>query len=361
MASAEVQQKFSRRGVALISPSQGPESLELELRKGSKEESEVVIGEGPWRKAVKYTHGDAVLDSELPLLQKNISIIKDDGFIEVSRSLDPRQDLYLQDHCLDAKPVLPAAMAIELMAESALIGWPEWNVSAIKDIRVFKGIVLDENAVDVRILTRLKDDIQRQPDEISLDVKIQNAQRPQLKHYGAAVVLRKTPAASSPYVNPARGDMDPFQTSTATAYEKWLFHGPRFQCLQQIEGISKTGMFATLIPSVPGECLSYAPQGQWLADPIVLDGGLQLALIWARIYLNITVLPSSFKAVHLFKPFYSTAAIHCNLQVLKEVNRQSVTYNMFYTNSDGDLLGMIEKVEATGSEALNRLTDSRTS
>ena len=115
------------------------------------------------------------------------------------------------------------------------------------------------------------------------------------------------------------------------------------------------------MPSVPGECLSYGPQGQWLADPIVLDGGLQLALIWARIYLNITVLPSSFKAVHLFKPFYSAASIHCNLQVLEEVNRQSVTYNMFYTDSDGDLLGMIEKVEATGSEALNRLSGSQAS
>jgi acyl transferase domain-containing protein/NAD(P)-dependent dehydrogenase (short-subunit alcohol dehydrogenase family) len=359
MASEDVQRQFRERGVQPISPLQGARNFELELRKGHKGEPEVIMGEGPWRKAVNLTGGDDVIESDLPLLQKNLSMTMKNGFVEIRRRLDPDQDLYLQDHRLDTQPVMPAAMAVELMAEAAQMAGPEWTVTEVRGVRVFKGIVLDAGALDLRILTRFDEDSDAQADEMNLQVHIQNTQQPQLNHYGASVVLRKAPPKPmhSRYSTPE--DLEPFQTSISQAYDKWLFHGPRFQCLQHIEGISKSGMLATLAPSIPAECLSYGPQGKWLADPIVLDGGLQMALIWARIYLNITVLPSSIKAVHLHKPFHSAASIQCHLQVLEALNRQSVTYNMVFTNAEGDFLGMIEKIEATGSEALNRLTQTR--
>ena len=96
-------------------------------------------------------------------------------------------------------------------------------------------------------------------------------------------------------------------------------------------------------------------------DPVVLDGGLQLALLWARNYLDITVLPSSFRAVRIFRPFHSASTIRCHLRVLEVFGEQTVHYNIYFRDPEGFLLGMIERVEATGSRALNRLTGSDSS
>jgi NAD(P)-dependent dehydrogenase (short-subunit alcohol dehydrogenase family) len=358
MASAEVQRQFNQRGVALISPSQGSESLDLELRKGYKGESEVVIGEGPWRKAVEYADGDTVSDSDLPLLQNNFSIIKDDGFIEINRRLDPNQDLYLQDHRLDAKPVLPAAMAIELMAEAAQMGWPEWKITTVGDVRVFKGIVLNENSRNVRLIAQAKTDLSSSSKNAELECKITDSQQDEIIFYRATLILTKDLPSPQSYEMPIHSGMDPFWTSAEGAYEKWLFHGPRFQCIKNIQGISKGGMLSTLVPSSPKACVANASSGNWLIDPIVIDSGPQLAILWARNYLDITPLPSSFKAVHLYQPFNSASSIQCHFQVLENHSKQSVCANVFYVDQQGNLLGMIERLESTGSRALNRLAGS---
>ncbi|WP_300462941.1 polyketide synthase dehydratase domain-containing protein [Desulfobacula sp.] len=35
--------------------------------------------------------------------------------VEIAKTFEPDQDIYLKNHTLDGKPVLPAAMAMELM------------------------------------------------------------------------------------------------------------------------------------------------------------------------------------------------------------------------------------------------------
>ena len=102
----------------------------------------MILGGGPWE--TTETKRTISSPASFPLL---------DGFhfrLEVtdrSRSvcrLDPSTHLYLQDHQLDAKPVLPAAMAMELMAEVVQKGWPEWQVVGIRALRVLKGIILED-------------------------------------------------------------------------------------------------------------------------------------------------------------------------------------------------------------------------
>jgi NAD(P)-dependent dehydrogenase (short-subunit alcohol dehydrogenase family) len=358
MVSAEVQRQFAERGVRLVLPTAGAAIFDMELHRGQKGEVEVVIGDGPWRKKSLSTGPAVVTENSLPLLQNITPFKKTDGLLETVKRLDPAQDLYLQDHRLDFKPVLPAAMAIELMAETTQMGWPEWKVSAVKDIRVLKGIVLDNNARDVRVLARPNGKIAPQQETIELEVTIKDAQRLEMVFYKATVILNRTLPFPPQQEMPTDTGMDPFWTSPEGAYEKWLFHGPQFQCIQSIEGISKQGMLATLLPSLPRECLANESPGHWLIDPIVLDGGLQLALLWARNYLDITILPSSFKAVHLFKPFHCSSSIRCYFQVLEEFGKQSVYSNVFYMDQEGHLLGMIEGFESTGSKELNRLAGS---
>jgi hypothetical protein len=46
------------------------------------------------------------------------------------------------------------AMALELMAEAAAAGWPELHVVEMKDLRLLRGLVLDNGSRPVRVLAR---------------------------------------------------------------------------------------------------------------------------------------------------------------------------------------------------------------
>ncbi len=358
MASAEVRRQFAERGVGLIKPSTGAAIFHMELHRGQKGEVEIVIGDGPWRKESLSTSPAAKALNSLPLLQNMTTFKETNGLLEIAKRLDPAQDLYLRDHRLDLKPVLPAAMAIELIAEVAQMAWPELKVFAVKDARVFKGIVLEGTYRDVRISAISREFIAPHPETIQLDVTIKDNELPEIIFYKATVVLKQNLPHSKQYELPTNDGMKAFAISARDAYRELLFHGPQFQCIQSIDGISEQGMLVTLLPSSPRECLADQPLGQWLIDPIVTDSGPQLALLWARTYLDITPLPSRFKEVRIFKPFHSSPLIRCYFQVLREFGKHSVYADVFYVDHEGYLLGMIKGLESTGSKSLNRLAGS---
>jgi hypothetical protein len=242
---------------------------------------------------------------------------------------------------------------MELMAEAAQMGWPERRFLALHDIQVLKGIVLEEGNRDLRISVRPQEATSLQQERIRLEVLISEREDPRMLLYRSTAELGRR-QAPLPEVRRSLGDLEPFWTSSSGSYENWLFHGPRFQCIQEIIGISRQGIVATLAPSVPQDNLQVAT-GSWLMDPVIMDGGLQLALLWARNYLDITVLPSSFRTVHVFRPFHGAKAVCCEVEVINTFAQQTVQYNFFFTDEDGNLLGLIEEAEATGSKALNRI------
>jgi hypothetical protein len=148
--------------------------------------------------------------------------------------------------------------------------------------------------------------------------------------------------------------MRQFPMSVDKAYCHWLFHGPYFQCISEIEGISDHGIIATVIPSAPQHCLVRPGADQWLVDPIVIDSGPQLAILWARAYKDMTALPSSFQSYRRYGSL-SGSGLRCYLQVLPGLEDHTLCANVFYVSADDRLLGRIEGLECTCSKALNRL------
>ena len=357
MVSAEVQRQFAQRGVGLIPLAAGANSLDLELHKGRKGEVEVLLGDGPWRAGSPLPEPAGEAEQAMPLLQNLTTVRKNDGFLEIEKCLDTHHDLYLRDHRLDTKPVLPATMAIELMAEAALVNRPGWQVAMVNDVRVLRGVVLEGNQVHVRVLVKPRGDQGNRRETVGLDVAITAGNQVETVFYRATVLLSPKLPLPSRFDLPTAANMQPF-IPVEEAYRRLLFHGPRFQCIKKFEGICQEGMTASMTPSSPRDCLADGAQGRWLLDPIILDGGLQLGCLWARTYLDITMLPSSFKAVRLFRPFYSSPQVRCRYQVLKEFGKQSHLANIFFADETGHLLAMIEGFECTGSKALNRLAGS---
>jgi len=135
-------------------------------------------------------------------------------------------------------------------------------------------------------------------------------------HYTAAAVLRDR------HLHPSRAP-------SALALEPWgadrplyggvLFHGPAFQVLQQVEGISDQGISASLT----GVLASGWPEASWQTDPAALDGGLQLALLWSERVLGGHSLPTGIRQVQLWREGPSSGSLRCELTVLEVSARRA--------------------------------------
>jgi NAD(P)-dependent dehydrogenase (short-subunit alcohol dehydrogenase family) len=357
MVSEEVQRQFESRGVTLIEPAAGARTFALELTRGRKGEGEVLIGEGLWRQLALPARPKTDIVPSLPLLEHLTTSRRTNGTIEIIRRLDINHDLYLKDHRLDSKPVLPAAVAIEFMAEAARQTFPEWQVAGLKGVRVFKGIVLETSHRDIRILVGMPT-ATTQAAAMELEVTVKGVGKPEPIFYRGTVVMSQTPPVPEPYRLPPGSTFQDFGLSTAEAYRRMTFHGPLFQNIQSIQGINEKGILTTVTPSAPQSCLAGSSAGPWVLDPVMVDCGLQMGLLWQRTYLDITALPSHVKEIWIYQPIHTAGPLSCFYEVLKEFNNTTVIANIYFLDQEGHLRVLFKEFESTGSKALNRLAGS---
>jgi len=350
MVSPEVRRKFRDRGVQMIRPDAGRRAMILEIERGRKGDVEVILGEGPWARVEAALPRADVLS--LPLL-RNLTPTTNSGGVEIIRVLDTDHDLYLRDHKLDGLPVLPAAIAMELMAEAALYGWPEFEVIGVEALRVFNGIIIENGSKTVRVFARPE----TQPDperlELSVDVSISDASD-QRNYYRATVLLGRRLPLPPETTQPQSEGLRPFSMSVADVYKRWLFHGPLFQRIVSIDSISEEGMTATLVPSVPAECVSAVNAGEWVIDPMIIDSAFQLAIIWSRTYRDMTPLPARFERYRRFAPLRGSS-IRCHFRAHANSGGHNLETQIALFDPEGRLLGLLEGMEFSCSKALNRL------
>src|SRR5262249_23281075 len=151
-------------------------------------------------------------------------------------------------------PVLPFAIALELMAEVAAAGWPDRDVISLKQVRLLRGVTLDGGVMPLKVVARPRPGPAGAGS--ALELRLLSETGPGLIHYRAIVEvgdLPEAPAASaSPDVLEGAG---PLSIGVDGAYREWLFHGPLFRGITSIEAIGPKGARATLRPSDPVQCL----------------------------------------------------------------------------------------------------------
>jgi acyl transferase domain-containing protein/NAD(P)H-dependent flavin oxidoreductase YrpB (nitropropane dioxygenase family)/NAD(P)-dependent dehydrogenase (short-subunit alcohol dehydrogenase family) len=363
MASAEVQERFRRRGVQLVPPEGGRRALIDEIERGAKGEVEVILGDGPWRLfaetpgPVVRAGADRSIPSssreDLPLLNGLSLSSVEDGTFELTCSLDPARDLYLLDHRLDGKPVFPAAVAMELIAEVVRRGWPEFQLLALQSFRVLNGIVVENGPRTIRVRAQIEKRAPGSKRDMAVSVSILDPDEGR-SFYQASVVLGESPtAAPALRFRPLTGAR-PFPSSVDGAYQRWLFQGPLFRGIRSIEGINEEGITATLVPSSPERCVRGAGAGRWVIDPVVVDSGFQLAILYARVHSDMTPLPARFKSYRRFAPL-AGPAIRCEFRASASAGGRVLETQTAFLDADGRLLGVLEDMELSCSRELNRL------
>ncbi|MBN1226450.1 MAG: SDR family NAD(P)-dependent oxidoreductase, partial [Deltaproteobacteria bacterium] len=288
MVSPLLDKEFKKHGIQLIPRDTGPQRLDQEICYGGKGDAEIILG-GGWKapinkqkqinQQVSYLVEEAVKNENNPPLGQRR--VKEDfqpakafplldsgmvfspngkGIVEIVRDLDVANDLYLQDHKLNGNPVLPMTMALELMVETVSLGWPEWRIERVRDLRVLKGVVVSRPTKVHIKATPSQPDFSASED-LSVKVEMKDAQTPSLCRYSTIVELKKKHNNSFRWQPLALSEAKPFPMSTREAYQQWLFHGPLFHGISEIHQIGANGINGVLIPSSPKKLLAGDPKG----------------------------------------------------------------------------------------------------
>jgi hypothetical protein len=111
---------------------------------------------------------------------------------------------------------------------------------------------------------------------------------------------------------------------------------------------------AVLMSSDPAHYFAGTTQGAWLIDPLMLDSGLQLLILWSREHWDMTTLPSRFRAYRRFgSP--EGQSVQCEVKIRPETACQTIHTDIIFRNARGDVIGILEDMEGSSSKALNRL------
>jgi hypothetical protein len=288
-------------------------------------------------------------------------------------------------------------MAMELMAEVAAAGWPGMSVIDVRQIRLLRGIVVGWEGQTVRVVARPRSEGlargERLESTLMLDLAITSVEDPGRVHYQALVGLAsEANGAQAPETlenSNSAGVLEgagPLPMGIKEAYRDWLFHGPLFQGIVQVEAIGPRGARAILRPSSPRDCLHGNPPGEWLIDPVVIDSAFQMMILWARLHWDMTLLPAAIRAYRRFGPLsgerhgaettvgsssserpwgdrlkdvHLTSGIRYELRIRPENQVPSNRVDHCFFGLDRRILGFITDMEATGSKALNRLAAGR--
>jgi NAD(P)-dependent dehydrogenase (short-subunit alcohol dehydrogenase family)/acyl carrier protein len=287
MVTAALKREFQRQGVGLIPAREGAACLVREMRGDAAEPVEVVIGsalqplpEAALAKPSAESAQAATASTPLYLTQKH----------EVDVATYP----VLASHQLDGLPVVPFALMAEWFGDSALHANPGLVFAGLDDIRLLKGIRLENGTKTIRLMAakpRRKDGV------FEVEMEIRNGFKggQEMIHSRARAILNDRPL--SPRTVTA-GDITlagerPYPRSIDEIYDEILFHGRSLRGITEIVGISSAGIIARIAAAPdPAQWIAHPTRRQWVADPLVLDAAFQLAIVWCHEERQAVCLPS---------------------------------------------------------------------
>jgi len=357
MASAEVKRKFREQGVIPIPLEAGRQFFIDEVLYGKKGETEIIAGDGPWDGKIKNgdkATGNTKQPLRLPFLGESTPHIQPNGNIILEHTFSLTLDPYLGDHRLDGKPVVPATVALEWLAEVVQAGWPDWTVTGVRDLRVLRGLVL-ETAAGKRVLFKARAATHADAEFLTVRAEILDPVG-QMPFYRAELVLE--PEIGEYRDGPTGSLSSGRQIESKIAYQDYLFHGPSFHLVTAFDRLNEQGIDAWVKPSHPREWLNIQDrhsEPRWLFDPGLMDTAPQMAMVWTRVQRDTSSLPSRLGAVTRYRSSrLPTKALQLAFRV-GQVSDHSITYDAIFYDENGMVHFYLQDIESTSSPKLNRL------
>ena len=322
MVTPSLKSHFQQMGVALIPLAIGAQRFVDEMT-GRSDDITVVIG---------GAQGDGALGAS----------VTPHATVEVR--IDKNSHPYLADHCIAGVPVVPMVLAVEWFLRAARACRPDLVLATVKQVKVLRGILLegfagagDRFTVSAQMLSN------GTGAQIGVELRGKN----NALHYSATVGMTEVAV-----VAPA--------SETAPTLDAWtqktvydghvLFHGPSFQVIDSVQGVSRDGIVGML----SGTQKSAWPGDSWRSDAAAMDGGLQLALLWSRHVLGGAVLPMAMGEYRSYRDGLADGPLQCTVYGRKIHDARTVS-DIAFTDASGRMVA-----ELIGVETVLRPGESKT-
>ena len=330
MVTPGLKRDFARSGVGVIALEAGAQSLLDELAHSEADATEVVIGD-------VLPDGS---DDQADRPPRTVSAARPGLSPVFERRLDIDRHAFLSSHVIGGYPVLPVAVMQEWLGHGALHDNPGLLLAGFSEFRVLKGVILRNGARDLRVVVSK---IRRRDDSFEVDVELRSGpEDDETAHARACATLRSTWSAPPVYVRPAELDAQAYGYSVDAAYREVLFHGPHFHAIERIDGYSSDGLVAHVRSApAPSEWMDDPLRSAWLGDPLIVDAGLQMGILWCHKALGSVSLPTFGARYEQYAPAFPTNGVVAVLEVLEQ-SPNRMTGDITFLDASGTVVARME-------------------
>jgi NAD(P)-dependent dehydrogenase (short-subunit alcohol dehydrogenase family) len=330
MVTPVLKRDFDRLGVGVIALEAGARSLLDELALGDAGPSEVVVGD-----ALPESPDDETRRPTRP-----VSAARPGLSPVFERRLDIDRHAFLNSHVIGGYPVLPMAVMQEWLGHGALHDNPGLLLGGFAGFRVLKGVILSNGPRDLRVVVSK---IRCQGESFEVDVELRSGPDvDQTAHTRACAILHSTLPAPPVYARPTQLDAQSYGYSAEAAYREVLFHGPHFQGIAHIDGYSSDGLVAQVRSApAPSEWMDDPLRATWLGDPLIVDAGLQMGILWCHKALGSVSLPTFGARYQQYTTDFPSDGVVAVLEV-REHSPQRVTGDITFLDASGIVLARME-------------------
>ena len=342
MVTASLKRVFQQEGVGIIPLKDGAEYLVSELLTRRENDAEVVI--------TGHCPAEAGNDRKETTTRSFA--------VAFERDVDLARYPFLKSHVLGGRPVLPLAMIGEWLAHAALHTNPGLHFHGLNDLRVLKGVILNEPVVHVNGMVGRT---VRDGELFRVPVELRGGENRSTLHASASVIL----ATRLPQPNGAGAGFEvvpgrPYPCTLDEAYESLLFHGMDLRGIERITGCQETGISAWVKPApTPTTWIAEPLRDNWVMDPLVLDAAFQLMILWSIDQHRAGCLPCHVARYRQFRVGYPTESVLVTARIVTQKNN-FVTADILFTDRHEGLIARMNGFEATIDPQLKDAFQRRT-
>jgi NAD(P)-dependent dehydrogenase (short-subunit alcohol dehydrogenase family) len=242
----------------------------------------------------------------------------------------------ISSHLIQDQPVVPLTLVNEWGMSIAAALNPSAGIVGVRDLNVLKGIQLAAFETTGDWLTI---NCERSESGDLLNMAVMSSEG--IAHYKLAIQLGDkldVQGAIKKLPEPEARDvmkLDDWEWTPKRIYEEFLFHGEKLQVVKQLLGVSEGGCRALL--QMPDE----SDLARWRVA--MLDGGLQLALLWERKRSGLASLPTKFGEMNWHHAALPEGPVTCEL-ILKKATKLAATWSIVFTNVEKQIIATMEDV-----------------
>jgi NAD(P)-dependent dehydrogenase (short-subunit alcohol dehydrogenase family) len=346
MVSPSLKREFLKNHIQLIPMQAGAECMLGEMAAGREHPIEIVIGSDPRPKDAPVQAAALPSPQEPAPEKERLSLL-------FKREIDTTDYPILDAHRLDGKAVVPFALMTEWFGHGALHENPGLVLHGIDDMRILKGIRLEDNKKIIRLFAG-KASKKGMLYEVPVELRDGVLEGVDVIHSRARAILADSIPEPPLFTFAKDTHAEPYPRSIEEIYDKILFHGKPLRGIQEIITCSSRGMTAKILSApLPSQWIKEHLRSSWISDPLALDCAFQMATLWCYEETGAVSLPSYCKQYRQYCTKFPGSGITAVLEV-NDLAPHKMTGDITLLSGDRQVVAQLKGYEAVIDPSLLR-------